>query len=112
MSGRAALYSPPFARGGAGGGGLEADPTVYYQVGACILTDQLTNNTVGLEVFCTAPVDVLRSHDQSGAYRLADEGKIAQIPGVTAAFEESQSPDLVLQAVEISAEERVGASLS
>jgi bifunctional enzyme CysN/CysC len=49
-----------------------------------------------LEVFCTAPMEVLRARDQSGAYRLADEGKIAQMPGVTAAFEEPESPDLVL----------------
>ncbi len=60
-----------------------------------------------LEVFCTAPMEVLRARDQSGAYRLADEGKIAQMPGVTAAFEEPQSPDLVLQTVEISVEESV-----
>ncbi|MBA4192436.1 MAG: adenylyl-sulfate kinase, partial [Planctomycetaceae bacterium] len=49
-----------------------------------------------LEVYCTAPMEVLRSRDQSGAYKLADEGKIAQMPGVTAAFEEPKSPDLVL----------------
>ncbi|VTT97071.1 adenylylsulfate kinase : Sulfate adenylyltransferase subunit 1 OS=Singulisphaera acidiphila (strain ATCC BAA-1392 / DSM 18658 / VKM B-2454 / MOB10) GN=cysN PE=3 SV=1: GTP_EFTU: GTP_EFTU_D2: APS_kinase [Gemmataceae bacterium] len=49
-----------------------------------------------LEVYCTAPMDVLRSRDQSGAYKLADEGKIAQMPGVTAAFEEPTAPDLVL----------------
>jgi len=49
-----------------------------------------------LEVYCTAPIEVLRARDQSGAYRLADEGKIAQMPGVTAAFEEPKSPDLVL----------------
>ena len=34
-----------------------------------------------LEVYCTAPMDVLRARDQSGAYKLADEGKIAQMPG-------------------------------
>ena len=60
-----------------------------------------------LEVFCTAPMEVLRARDQSGAYRLADEGKIAQMPGVTAAFEEPKSPDLVLQTLEISVEESV-----
>ena len=60
-----------------------------------------------LEVYCTAPMDVLRSRDQSGAYRLADEGKIAQMPGVTAAFEEPKSPDLVLQTDQISVEESV-----
>jgi bifunctional enzyme CysN/CysC len=60
-----------------------------------------------LEVFCTAPPEVLRARDQSGAYRLADEGKIAQMPGVTAAFEEPKSSDLVLQTDQISVEESV-----
>ena len=41
-----------------------------------------------LEVYCTAPMNVLRERDKSGAYKLADEGKIARMPGVTAAFEE------------------------
>src|SRR6478672_2878610 len=50
-----------------------------------------------LEVYCTAPMEVLKSRDQSGAYKLAEEGKIAQMPGVTAAFEEPKSPDLVLE---------------
>src|SRR5690349_23114735 len=44
-----------------------------------------------LEVYCTAPMEVLRARDQSGAYRLADEGKIAQMPGVTARSEEHTS---------------------
>ena len=52
-------------------------------------------------------MEVLRTRDQSGAYRLADEGKIAQMPGVTAAFEEPKSPDLVLQTVQISVDESV-----
>ena len=58
---------------------------------------QLIGRDRVLEVYCTAPMEVLRARDQSGAYRLADEGKIAQMPGVTAAFEEPRSPDLVLQ---------------
>ncbi|CAN5609440.1 sulfate adenylyltransferase subunit CysN [soil metagenome] len=60
-----------------------------------------------LEVYCTAPLEVLRARDQSGAYRLADEGKIAQMPGVTAAFEEPKAADLVLQTHEINVEESV-----
>ncbi|MBX9680428.1 MAG: sulfate adenylyltransferase subunit CysN [Gemmataceae bacterium] len=60
-----------------------------------------------LEVYCAAPMDVLRSRDQSGAYKLADEGKIAQMPGVTAAFEEPKSPDLVLQTDKLSVDECV-----
>jgi len=58
---------------------------------------QLIGRDRVLEVYCTAPMEVLRARDQSGAYRLADEGKIAQMPGVTAAFEEPKEPDLVLQ---------------
>lgn len=60
-----------------------------------------------LEVYCTAPMEALRARDQSGAYRLADAGKIAQMPGVKAAFEEPKSRDLVLHALEISVEESV-----
>jgi len=60
-----------------------------------------------LEVYCTAPPDVLRARDQSGAYKLADEGKIAQMPGVTAAFEEPAAPDLVLPTDQLSVDESV-----
>jgi bifunctional enzyme CysN/CysC len=60
-----------------------------------------------LEVYCTAPMEVLRSRDQSGAYRLADEGKIAQMPGVTAAFEEPTAPDLVLPTDQLGVDECV-----
>lgn len=68
---------------------------------------QLIGRDRVLEVYCTAPMDVLRSRDQSGAYRLADEGKIAQMPGVTAAFEEPKVPDLVLQTDRISVDQSV-----
>ncbi len=61
-----------------------------------------------LEVYCTAPMEVLRARDQSGAYRLADEGKIVQMPGVTAAFEEPRAPDLVLQTDRVGVDESVG----
>ena len=68
---------------------------------------QLIGRDRVLEIHCTAPMDVLRSRDQSGAYRLADEGKIAQMPGVTATFEEPKSPDLVLQTDQISIDQSV-----
>jgi bifunctional enzyme CysN/CysC len=68
---------------------------------------QLIGRNRVLEVYCTAPMEVLRARDQSGAYRLADEGKIAQMPGVTAAFEEPKTPDLVLQTDQISVDESV-----
>jgi bifunctional enzyme CysN/CysC len=68
---------------------------------------QLIGRERVLEVFCTAPMEVLRSRDQSGAYKMADEGKIAQMPGVTAAFEAPQSPDLVLNTDQLSVDECV-----
>jgi bifunctional enzyme CysN/CysC len=68
---------------------------------------QLIGQDRVLEVYCTAPMEVLRARDQSGAYRLADEGKIAQMPGVTAAFEEPKTPDLVLHTEQINVEESV-----
>jgi bifunctional enzyme CysN/CysC len=68
---------------------------------------QLIGHDRVLEVYCTAPMEVLRARDQSGAYRLADEGRIAQMPGVTAAFEEPKSADLVLETDRISVEQGV-----
>lgn len=68
---------------------------------------QLIGRDRVLEVYCTAPMEVLRARDSSGAYRLADEGAIAQMPGVTAAFEEPKAADLVLQTDQISVEQCV-----
>src|SRR4051812_17849631 len=68
---------------------------------------QLIGRDRVLEVYCTAPMEVLRARDQSGAYRLADEGRIAQMPGVTAAFEEPNAPDLVLQTDQVGVDESV-----
>ena len=48
--------------------------------------------------------DVLLAGEEG---KLADAGKIAQMPGVTATFEEPKTPDLVLQTDEISVEESV-----
>ena len=50
---------------------------------------------------------VLRTRDQSGVPAPADEGKVAQMPGVTAAFEEPKTPDLVLQTDQIGVDESV-----
>jgi bifunctional enzyme CysN/CysC len=60
-----------------------------------------------VEVYCTAPMDVLRSRDKSGAYDKADRGEIAQMPGVSAAFEEPARADLVLRTDEVSVEDSV-----
>src|SRR3712207_4760979 len=49
-----------------------------------------------VEVYLSAPVEVCKARDPSGAYAAAERGEIAQFPGVSAAFEEPTAPDLVL----------------
>ena len=48
-----------------------------------------------LEVFLTAPLDVLRGRDDAGIYAAAARGE-AHLPGVSAPFEPPAAPDLVL----------------
>ncbi|MDE0442153.1 MAG: adenylyl-sulfate kinase [Gammaproteobacteria bacterium] len=48
-----------------------------------------------LEVYLTAPLDVLKERDEYGLYDAAEEGE-ANVPGINADFEEPESPDLVL----------------
>ena len=60
-----------------------------------------------VEVYLSAPLEFCRQRDQSGAYELAAAGKIAQFPGVSAAFEPPKNPDLILPTHQISTEEAV-----
>jgi bifunctional enzyme CysN/CysC len=60
-----------------------------------------------VEVFLSAPLEVCRQRDRSGAFALADSGEIAQFPGVSAAFEEPASPDLLLRTDQLSVEQCV-----
>jgi len=57
-----------------------------------------------IEVYCKAPMEVLRQRDTSGAYEKADRGEIAQMPGVSAPFEEPKTADLVLQTDQLDVE--------
>lgn len=68
---------------------------------------QLIGRDRVLEIYCTAPMEVLRSRDQFGMYRMADAGKIAQMPGVSAPFEEPKTPDLTLHTDQLSVDESV-----
>jgi adenylylsulfate kinase-like enzyme len=58
-------------------------------------------------VWLKAPVEVCRQRDRSGAYQMADSGKMQQFPGVTAQFEEPSHADLVVPTDQISVEESV-----
>ena len=49
-----------------------------------------------VEVFLTAPLEVLRRRDDDGLYAAAERGE-ASLPGVTAAFDQPPQPDLVLE---------------
>jgi len=49
-----------------------------------------------LVVHLAAPVDVCRSRDTDGHYRLADQGELTNFPGVSAPYEPPTDPDLVL----------------
>lgn len=60
-----------------------------------------------ITVWLSAPVEVCRQRDHSGAYLMADAGKIASFPGVSAAYEEPAHADLVLPTHEISVEQSV-----
>ena len=48
-----------------------------------------------LEVYLTAPLEVLKDRDDDGLYEAAEAGE-AKVPGISADFEEPESPDLVL----------------
>jgi bifunctional enzyme CysN/CysC len=60
-----------------------------------------------IEVYLKAPIDVLKARDTSGAYKAAEAGRIAQFPGVSAAFEEPAAPDLTLPTHEVAVEQGV-----
>src|SRR3984957_19870164 len=60
-----------------------------------------------LEIYLSAPVEVCKQRDRSGAYALAESGKILQFPGISAAFETPMNADLVLPTHEIEVETAV-----
>jgi bifunctional enzyme CysN/CysC len=60
-----------------------------------------------LTAWLNAPVEVCRQRDHSGAYAMADAGKIASFPGVSAVFEEPTHADLILPTHEISVNQSV-----
>jgi bifunctional enzyme CysN/CysC len=49
-----------------------------------------------LVVHLSSPVEVCRQRDTDGHYPLADSGKMANFPGVSAAYEPPAQPDLVI----------------
>jgi bifunctional enzyme CysN/CysC len=72
---------------------------------------QKVKQTIGLdrflEVHLSAPIEVCRQRDWTGAYQLADAGRIEAFPGVTAKYEAPEHADLVLPTHELSVEQSV-----
>ena len=57
---------------------------------------QVIGDSRVLEVHLSAPADVCRARDRTGMYARADAGEIKAFPGVSAAYEAPERPDLVL----------------
>jgi bifunctional enzyme CysN/CysC len=54
-----------------------------------------------LVVHLDAPLDVCRARDPDGMYAKADEGELANVPGVSAPYEPPANPDLVLNTADL-----------
>jgi bifunctional enzyme CysN/CysC len=60
-----------------------------------------------LVVHLEAPLELCRQRDQEGLYKKADEGEIANFPGVSAPYEPPTAADLVLNTAELNIDECV-----
>jgi bifunctional enzyme CysN/CysC len=60
-----------------------------------------------LVVHLDAPLEVCRARDPEGLYAKADEGEIANFPGVSAPYEAPAAPELVLNTADVGVEECV-----
>jgi len=50
-----------------------------------------------IEVFVDCPLDICIQRDPKGIYRMAREGKASHVPGVQAAYEPPENPDVVIR---------------
>ncbi|MDB5322417.1 MAG: cysNC [Phycisphaerales bacterium] len=60
-----------------------------------------------LEIYLSAPLEVCKTRDPNGVYKLAELGKMVQFPGISATYEVPEHPDLALPTHEIEVEESV-----
>jgi adenylylsulfate kinase len=49
-----------------------------------------------IEIYCRCPLSVCESRDVKGLYRQARSGQIANFTGISAAYEEPEAPDLIV----------------
>ena len=60
-----------------------------------------------VEVFVAAPLEVVEARDPKGLYKKARSGEIQNFPGVSADYDEPESPDLRLATHDLSVDECV-----
>jgi bifunctional enzyme CysN/CysC len=60
-----------------------------------------------ISVYLKCPIEICRQRDRTGAWQMAEAGKIAQFPGVSAAYEEPTDATLVLETDKLSVEQSV-----
>jgi len=66
-----------------------------YRADRQTVRDQHEDGTF-CEVFCRCPLEVCEQRDPKGLYRRARAGEIAEFTGLSAPYEEPQSPELIL----------------
>jgi bifunctional enzyme CysN/CysC len=54
-----------------------------------------------LEIHLSAPLEVCKTRDPNGVYKLAESGQMVQFPGISATYEIPENPDLTLPTHEI-----------
>ncbi len=58
-------------------------------------------------VYCKCPVEICEKRDPKGLYKRARAGEIKEYTGISAPYEEPESPDLMLETDKLSLEEAV-----
>ncbi len=51
-----------------------------------------------VEVYHRAPLEVLKQRDQKGLFKKAEEGLLQNVAGISIPYEESEHPDLIIEA--------------
>jgi adenylyl-sulfate kinase len=50
-----------------------------------------------IEVYCSCPMEILKKRDTKGLFEKAEEGKIMDVAGISAPFEEPAKPEVVFR---------------
>ena len=66
---------------------------------------EVVGNDRFLVAHCSAPIEWCREQDEKGIYAKAEAGEIANVTGVSIAYETPENPDIVLPLHESSVEE-------